>query len=467
LEEDFGEFAGADGQLDAGDLESIWLKCAARRGGSLTVSERAVIKTCARMYLHSLDLDGSGKVSHTEFVTYMLGGTEDRGALHNIREDVQRSFKADPALLKQVIQTFKELDINGDGFVTRDELAACVDKGRLLPSLGGGIGTSADMLLQLDELDVDGDGKLDIWELIAHTLGRRKTPVELLLYDISGGASKLFSPLLFGRKFEAIYHSGLLAFGKEYWYGGQVFKTEPPATAHFGTPLFRSSATKLAPSRYRPGLRTVHLGYTLATQAEFEGFLRAEMISKYTPDAYDVMSHNCNCFSNEAVRFLTGAGIPEEVMNLPELVMSTPTAKLLRPVLNKWLGGFGSPDRSSDLADDSAIREVDEDTIRASLLGTGDIVVVQSEGRSEEEQLACVDKDLGDGHVQVQCFDPTTSAFVMRSVDKKKTIRMAALSEGGSQSGTAPLPVLLHSTTKTTWSVSKDAAGQALGVRQA
>jgi hypothetical protein len=354
----------------------------------------------------------------------MLGGTEDRGALRNMREGVRKSFKANPELLKQVIQSFKELDMNGDGFVTREELAANFDKP--VPSLRG-MKDSAGMTLELDEIDVDGDGKIDIWELIAHhTLGRRKTPVELILYDISNGASKRFSPLLFGREFEAIYHSGLLVFGKEYWYGGRIFKTEPPATKYFGAPL-TASVTKLAASCYRSDLQTVQLGYTLATQEEFEDFLRSELCSKYTPEAYDVMSINCNHFSNEAIRFLTGASIPDEVINLPELVMKTPTARLLRPVLNKWLGGFGGNSaRDSDLSDDSALRQARDGAIEASaLLDAGEIVVVQSEGGSRsQEQLACVAKDLGDGSVQVRCFDPTASEFVTCSVNRS-AIRMA------------------------------------------
>jgi len=419
LEEDFREFAGADGQLDASDLESIWLKCAERKGGTLSDREKAVIRASAKMYLRKLDLDGSGQVSYTEFITYMMGGTEKRGALHKMREDVQKSFKADPGLLQQVIQTFKALDSNGDGFITREDIAGSI--GKIAPSL------RRMTLWQLDDLDVDGDGQLDIWELIAHSLGRRKTPVELLLYDISNGASKRFSPLLLGRQFEAIYHSGLLVFGKEYWYGGKLFKTEPPATAHFGPPL-AESVTKLQASRYGSGLRTVHLGYTLATQAEFEEFIRTEMCSKYTPEAYDVMTHNCNCFSNDAVRFLTGVSIPDEVINLPELVMQTPTARLLRPVLNKWLGGFGgggNAEEPSSLVEDPLLQMADGDAIRRETrLGSGEIVIVQSSGGSAEALPACVAKDLGDGSVQVQCFDPTASEFVRRSV-KKSTIRMA------------------------------------------
>merc|ERR1719433_2188611 len=75
--------------------------------------------------------------------------------------------------------------------------------------------------------------------------------------------------------------------------------------------------------------------------SEFRTFLTSHLAKKYRKDNYDVLTHNCNGFSNEAIDFLTGASIPDQVINLPQLVMATTTAKLLRPLLNRWLGGFG------------------------------------------------------------------------------------------------------------------------------
>eukprot|EP00971_Amphidinium_carterae_P014487 286259-Amphidinium_carterae.1 len=49
------------------------------------------------------------------------------------------------------------------------------------------------------EADVDNDGKLDFYEILAHSLGRRKQSVELLVYDISKGVSKRYSKLLLGK----------------------------------------------------------------------------------------------------------------------------------------------------------------------------------------------------------------------------------------------------------------------------
>jgi len=39
---------------------------------------------------------------------------------------------------------------------------------------------------------VNHNGTVDLWELLAYALGRRKTPVELLLYDLSKGYLEAF-----------------------------------------------------------------------------------------------------------------------------------------------------------------------------------------------------------------------------------------------------------------------------------
>jgi hypothetical protein len=271
---------------------------------------------------------------------------------------------------------------------------------------------------------------VDLWEFIAFAMGRRKSPVELLLYDISDGISKRVSWALLGREFEAIYHSSVLVFGFEYWYGGRVFKTRPPCTRCFGNPLAQSDVAPLKPSTYLPDIMSVHLGYTMTTADEFKQFLGKNLAKKYRRDNYDVLKNNCNCFSNEAVGFLTGSHIPEDVLNLPELVMATTTAKFLRPLLNRWLGGFGAACGGEggieNAEDDEAGAAVHPEAIAEHAdaeLAEGAFVLAEGlPGLSNGEQIVCRVIKESARTVDLSYFDPKTEEITQRKNLAKSVI---------------------------------------------
>merc|ERR1711904_167901 len=144
----------------------------------------------------------------------------------------------------------------------------------------------------LEAVDIDDDGRIDLWEFLAYSMGRRKGPVELLVYDITQGNSELFSGVLLGQKLEAIYHSSILVHGKEFWFGGNIFMSLPPMTQYFGPTLEKSSKMKLQQSTYNPELKCVHLGYTLMTLDEIVEYqngnqIAESMLNKYTKSSYD------------------------------------------------------------------------------------------------------------------------------------------------------------------------------------
>jgi len=420
LEADFAEFAGPDGKLDIEELAGIWQKCAERKLGKLSDEDQRIIASSARMLHDAIDLDRTGYISYEEFATFMLGGSEERGPLRRMRDELHATISKDPTKLNEMIAKFRSWDKNGDGYVTLEELTEHMRE--LLRFNGKNAGRGAKQMAEsiILEADVDHDGQVDLWEALAHALGRRKTPVELLLYDISHGASKKFSPILLGKHFEAIYHSSVIAFGDEYWYGGRIFKNDPPNSKTFGEPL-KTSVTKLKPSHYNSDLQVVHLGYTLVTQQEFRTFLSADLCKKFKPDTYDVMTYNCNTFSKEVVFFLTGEQIPEQVSKLPELVLNSPTAKVLRPFLNKWLGGFsGGVGASQGLCDcnTSCAKEAEYDEICQEVLGEGAIVTFNTNEDINGESVGVVTKEDGD-NIEVRIFDPITSEFVIRTSEKK------------------------------------------------
>mmetsp|Transcript_58261 Transcript_58261/g.123673 ORF Transcript_58261/g.123673 Transcript_58261/m.123673 type:complete len:566 (+) Transcript_58261:94-1791(+) len=211
---------------------------------------------------------------------------------------------------------------------------------------------------------VQDDGQLDLGGVLLHVLGRKATPVELLLYDVSQGSIKVVSPLLFGQHFEAIYHSSVLAYGKEFWYGGHIFENEPPIDKQIFGPPLRGSLEHLERSAYRPELRVVKLGHTLANAHEIQNYIDNTLRETFRPDNYDICKRNCNSFSNQLAVFLTGREIPGAVRNLPDRILSTPAARCLRPFLNAWLSNNG-PLRVPQATQHENI-EIEQDSTRSS-----------------------------------------------------------------------------------------------------
>ncbi|OII74570.1 uncharacterized protein cubi_00123 [Cryptosporidium ubiquitum] len=143
--------------------------------------------------------------------------------------------------------------------------------------------------------------------------------VELHIYDLSNGMASQLSPMLLGRTIEAIYHTGVLVYGYEYFYGGGIVCVRPEEiTRLYG----------LKP------IRTLTLGATRKTQIELNGHLES-ISNEFNSEKYDLLNHNCNHFSDNIVKFLLGEGIPSYILDLPNEVMRTPFGSMILPMLQK------------------------------------------------------------------------------------------------------------------------------------
>ena len=60
--------------------------------------------------------------------------------------------------------------------------------------------------------------------------------VVLALYDITQGMARSMSMMLIGQQVDAVYHSSIIAFGKEYYFGGGICWDAPEQTP-FGKPI--------------------------------------------------------------------------------------------------------------------------------------------------------------------------------------------------------------------------------------
>ena len=151
--------------------------------------------------------------------------------------------------------------------------------------------------------------------------------VTLNVYDLSQGLARQLSMSFLGKAIEGIWHTGIVVYGNEYYFGGGIQHC-PAASTPYGTPL-----------------KVVELGVTHVPKDVFEMYLQ-EISPRYLPETYSLLTHNCNNFSNEVAQFLVGATIPDYILQLPNEVMSSPMGALMMPMiqnLEKTLKSGGVP----------------------------------------------------------------------------------------------------------------------------
>eukprot|EP01139_Manchomonas_bermudensis_P002899 Amastigsp_a6512_12.p2 type:complete len:191 gc:universal Amastigsp_a6512_12:55-627(+) len=128
-------------------------------------------------------------------------------------------------------------------------------------------------------------------------------PVDLYCYDLSGGLAATLSQFFAGPQIEAIWHTGVVVHGYEFYYGsgGGIARARAGKT-HHGEPL-----------------RIHRLGNTGATLEQIEVFL-ATLTKEFSGSNYDLLKHNCTHFSERLSKFLTGRSIPDYILNQAKLI---------------------------------------------------------------------------------------------------------------------------------------------------
>lgn len=140
------------------------------------------------------------------------------------------------------------------------------------------------------------------------------TKVVLHLYDLSQGMARAMSMGIIGKQLDGIWHSGIAVFGIEYFYGGGI------CAAPAGRAIPHLSYQEIS------------LGETTKTQIELETFLQS-INHRFTQATYSLLRHNCNNFANEVAVFLTGKGIPEHIIRLPQEFLTSPMGAALAPMI--------------------------------------------------------------------------------------------------------------------------------------
>jgi hypothetical protein len=315
-------------------LRELWPAAVSAGLGDRVDHSRLVNETAHRLFLE-MDLRQNKKVDMVMWNHYWAL-ERDGTPFHAGREandKLREAVNSDPQVLGRMQMHFEtEIEAgagNGGTLSSAGLLKACE---RLVAGKNVIEKQWAAEVLQKhrDGEDLDDDMELTYFDFLNLMLGRKKYKVSLWMYDISDGYAKNLSWALLGQTFEGIWHTGVVIEWpektSEFWFGGSLFESEP-GTSPFGQPMHKKS-----------------LGHTYKPREEVWNYVARHCAHEFTKAKYDVLTHNCNHFSDKLSMFLRNDHIPDEVRKQPEMVMNTVTARALRPLLNRWLGGFNAED---------------------------------------------------------------------------------------------------------------------------
>ncbi|XP_067006523.2 uncharacterized protein [Anabrus simplex] len=147
-------------------------------------------------------------------------------------------------------------------------------------------------------------------------------PVELYVYDLTKGMAAMMSQMLIGRQVEGIWHTAIVAYGREFYFGSAGVQRCSPGCTVLGEPD-----------------QIVKLGETYIPYQVFFEYVLGLGESTFRPESYDLFLHNCNNFTNEVSQFLCGKGIPKQILDLPHEILDTPLGQTLRPLIDSLNNG--------------------------------------------------------------------------------------------------------------------------------
>lgn len=147
------------------------------------------------------------------------------------------------------------------------------------------------------------------------------TQVQLYIYDLTQGMSAMMSQMLLGRHIEGIWHTAIVVFGKEFFYGSQGIQSCEPG----GTVLRQPNKVEI-------------IGETFIPFQVFKEYIRGLAESSFRGVNYNLLQHNCNTFSEVVCQFLCSCSIPKYILDLPQEILSTPFGQTLAPLISQISG---------------------------------------------------------------------------------------------------------------------------------
>lgn len=153
--------------------------------------------------------------------------------------------------------------------------------------------------------------------------------VYVYIYDLTKGMARAMSLPLLGKQIEGVWHTGIVVFGQEWFFGGGGIQSCPPC----GTIMGQPDEKKLQ-------------GRTQVSYEDYMSYLAQLSRTRFKSSDYNLLDHNCNNFSDEVSQFLTGIKIPSHITGLPQEILQTPFGQMLKPMLDQMsvIPGGGSVD---------------------------------------------------------------------------------------------------------------------------
>ncbi|CBZ55121.1 conserved hypothetical protein [Neospora caninum Liverpool] len=147
----------------------------------------------------------------------------------------------------------------------------------------------------------------------------RRWAVQLRVYDLSKGMARQMSPMLLGRQIDGIWHTGIVVYGIEYFYGGGVC-TLPPE--------------EVERNYHMQPERVLTMGFTTVDKATFDAFVQ-QISPRFTMATYDLLNWNCNHFTTELTQYLLNKPIPDYIRFQVQEVAQTPTGRTILLMLQR------------------------------------------------------------------------------------------------------------------------------------
>jgi len=132
-------------------------------------------------------------------------------------------------------------------------------------------------------------------------------PVEVYLYDLSKGAAKMTSGALIGRTLEGVWHTGIVAYGREYFFTKCGVSSVIPGGTGLGDPD-----------------KIENIGETQLPYSVFLDYILSLGETKFKPGTWDLVKFNSSLFADEVSQFICGSGVPKYILDLPQELLNTP-----------------------------------------------------------------------------------------------------------------------------------------------